>query len=56
MAGAKTKLVAKSGTTSLKLTGLKAKTKYYVQIRTYKTVNGVKFYSAWSAKKSMKTK
>ena len=56
MAGAKTKLVTKSGTTSLKLTKLKAKTKYYVQIRTYKTVNGVKYYSAWSAKKSLKTK
>ncbi len=56
MAGAKTKLVTKAGTTSLKLTGLKAKTKYYVQIRTYKTVKGVKYYSVWSAKKTMKTK
>ncbi len=56
MGGAKTKVVKKAGTTSLKLTGLKAKTKYYVQIRTYKTVNGTKYYSAWSVKKSMKTK
>ncbi|MCD7796730.1 MAG: hypothetical protein LUG95_03720 [Clostridiales bacterium] len=29
---------------------------YYVRIRTYKTVNGVKYYSAWSAAKTVKTK
>ena len=56
MTGAKTKLIAKPGATSVKLTGLKAKTKYYVQIRTYKTVKGEKYYSAWSNKKSQKTK
>lgn len=36
--------------------GLKAKRTYYVRVRTYKTVNGKKFYSAWSSYKSKKTK
>ena len=40
---------------SKKVTGLKAKTTYYVRIRTYKTVSGTKCYSKWSAKKSVKT-
>ncbi|MBQ3406220.1 MAG: fibronectin type III domain-containing protein [Lachnospiraceae bacterium] len=39
---------------SKKLTGLKAGKKYYVRIRTYKTVNGKKYYSAWSKKKSVR--
>lgn len=30
--------------------------KYYVRIRTYKTVNGVKYYSAWSKYKTVTTK
>ena len=33
-----------------------AKKKYYVRVRTYKTVNGKKVYSAWSKVKSLKTK
>lgn len=41
---------------SKKLTNLKAKTNYYVRIRTYKTVNGVTYYSSWSAKKNIKTR
>ena len=56
MKSAKTLTVAKNTTVSAKAGKLKAKKKYYVQIRTYKTVNGVKYYSAWSAKKSVKTK
>ena len=44
------------GTVSKKVTGLKAKTTYYVRIRTYKTVKGKKLYSAWSGVKSVKTK
>ncbi len=35
---------------------LKAKKKYWVQVRTYKNVNGKAYYSAWSAKKSITTK
>ena len=41
---------------SKKMTGLKAKTKYYVKVRTYKTVKGVKIYSNWSKVKTLKTK
>ena len=52
--------VSKTGTVSKKITGLKAKTTYYVRIRTYKNVkiNGetVKLYSGWSKVKSVKTK
>lgn len=42
--------------TSKKVSSLKAKKKYYVQVRTYKTVNGTKYYSSWSSMKSVKTK
>lgn len=55
MSGAKTVTAGKS-TTSKKITGLKSGTKYYVQVRAYKNVNGKKLYSAWSAKKTVKTK
>ena len=34
---------------------LKAKTKYYVQIRTYKKVSKKKYYSAWSGTMSAKS-
>ena len=54
--GVKSIWVSKNTTTSKKKTGLKAKKKYYVRIRTYKTVNGNKYYSAWSAKKTVTTK
>lgn len=30
--------------------------RYYVQVRTYRTLNGTKYYSDWSAKKSVRTK
>ncbi len=43
-------------TTSKKITGLKGGKKYYVQIRTYKGVDGKKVYSDWSKAKSVKTK
>ena len=56
MSGAKTKTIKGYSKTSKKVTKLKAKKKYYVQVRTYKVVNGVKYYSNWSAKKSVKTK
>ena len=42
--------------TSLKVKKLKTRKKYYVQIRTYKTVDGKKCYSAWSSAKKVKTK
>ena len=52
----KTVTVKSNKTTSKKLTNLKAKKKYYVRVRTYKTVNGKKYYSAWSNVKTVKTK
>ena len=56
MTGAKTVTVKSYKTTSKTIKSLKAKKKYYVQVRTYKTVNGTKYYSAWSTKKSVTTK
>jgi hypothetical protein len=35
---------------------LTAKKKYYVQIRTYTTINGTKYYSSWSKAKIVTTK
>ena len=35
---------------------LKKKTKYYVQARAYKVVNGKTYYSSWSKIKTVKTK
>lgn len=56
MTKAKTVTVKGYSKVSRKISKLKAKKKYYVQVRTYKTVSGVKYCSAWSAKKYVKTK
>ena len=47
-----------SNTTKLSKTvkKLKSKKKYYVRIRTYRTVNGKKIYSNWSKVKNIKVK
>ncbi|MCM1286486.1 MAG: CAP domain-containing protein [Acetobacter sp.] len=56
----KTVTVSKNKTTSKSISKLKAKKKYYVRIRTYKTVkvNGknTKIYSSWSKAKNVKIK
>lgn len=52
----KTVSVSGSKTTSKTVTKLSAKKKYYVRIRTYKTVSGTKYYSEWSAAKTVTTK
>ena len=52
----KTATVKKQKTTKVTIKKLKAKKKYYVRIRTYKTVNGKKIYSSWSKVKKVKTK
>ena len=52
----KTVTVQKRSTTHKTITKLKAKKKYYVRIRTYKTINGTKFYSSWSKYKTITTK
>ena len=54
--GKKKITIKKNKTTSSKVKKLKAKKKYYVRIRTYKTVNGKKFYSGWSKVLNVKTK
>lgn len=54
--GKKTVNVGNYKTTSKKITKLKSKSKYYVKVRTYKTVNGTKYYSGWSKVKTVKTK
>ena len=41
---------------SKKISGLSKKTTYYFRIRTYKTVNGKKYYSGWSKIETVKTK
>lgn len=48
--------VTKQKTTKATVKKLKTKKKYYVRVRTYKTVNGKKIYSSWSKVKSVKTK
>lgn len=52
----KTVNVKKQKTTKVTVKKLKSKKKYYVRIRTYKTVNGKKVYSSWSKVKTVKTK
>lgn len=53
---AKSLTVSNTGTTSKKITGLAGNKKYYVRVRTYKTVNGNKIYSSWSNAKTVTTK
>lgn len=52
----KTATATKYSTVSKTISKLTAKKKYYVRIRTYKTVSGTKYYSPWSASKSVTTK
>ena len=54
--GNKTVTVKSNKTVKKTVKNLKAKKTYYVRIRAYKTVNGKKYYSAWSKAKSVKTK
>lgn len=48
MQGAKTIAIKKAGTVKKTIAGLKAGKKYYVRIRSCKTVNKKKYYSSWS--------
>ena len=54
------KTITSSKTTSKTISKLKAKKKYYVRVRTYKTVKvdgkNVKVYSSWSDVKKVTTK
>lgn len=54
--GTKIVTIRKNKTVSESISKLKAKKKYYVKIRTYKTVKGKKYYSDWSKAKTVTTK
>ena len=56
LSNAKYKTINKTRTTKKTIYKLSKKTKYYVQVRTFKTVRGTKYYSAWSNTKAAKTK
>ena len=49
-------LIEDNKKTSQKFKDLKEKKKYYVRIRTYKTVKGKNYYSSWSTALTVKTK
>ncbi|MBR3041938.1 MAG: glycoside hydrolase family 9 protein [Eubacterium sp.] len=52
----KTVEITGSDITTTRLKKLKKKKNYYIRVRAYKTVDGRKQYSAWSAKKKVKIK
>ncbi len=54
--GAKIATIKKNKTTSATIKKLKGGKKYYVRVRTYKTVGKAKYYSAWSNAKNAKAK
>ena len=54
--GNKTVKITSAKTTSKVIKKLKAKKTYYVRLRSYKTVKGTKYYSDWTAKKTVKIK
>lgn len=53
---AKTITVTKNSTVSKAVSKLKAKQKYYIRIRTYKSVGSTKYYSGWSSTRYVTTK
>ena len=54
--GAKSAWIAKNTVVSKKITSLTRGKKYYVRMRTYKTVGGVKYYSGWCTVKAVTIK
>ncbi|MDO4854846.1 MAG: hypothetical protein Q4A43_05525 [Coriobacteriia bacterium] len=56
MANAKTVKAKGASAKAKTVKKLKKKTKYYVQVRAYKVVNGKTYYSGWSKVKTVKTK
>lgn len=52
----KTKLISGSSSISKTVKGLSGGKKYYVRVRTYKTVNGVRYFSGWSSVKAVTAK
>ena len=52
--GNKTVTVSGTSSSSKVISSLTKNKTYYVRVRSYKTVSGTKYYSAWSGKKSVK--
>jgi len=53
---AKTKTIKETDKVTWKTTKLRSGKKYYVRIRTFKMAEGKKYYSAWSKRRSVRTK
>lgn len=49
--GRSNKIIKSNKTTSVRISGLRRKTAYYVRVRTFQVVDGERCYSAWSAAK-----
>lgn len=54
--GAKKTVITSNKTDKVTVSKLNGNKKYYVRVRTYTTVNGIKYYGAWSAVKTVTTK
>ena len=54
--GVKNVWITKNTVLSRKITGLAKGKKYFVRMRTYKTVGSVKYYSGWCTVKSVTIK
>lgn len=54
--GAKKTVITSNKTDKVTVSKLSGSKKYYVRVRTYTTVNGIKYYGAWSAVKTVTTK
>ncbi len=52
----RTVTITRNYTTKRTVKKLKKRTRYYVRVRTYKTVKGIRYYSSWSSVKSVKTR
>ena len=56
LSGAKKTVITSNKTDKVTVSKLSGNKKYYVRVRTYTTVNGIKYYGAWSAVKTVTTK
>lgn len=54
--GAKKTVITSNKTDKVTVSKLSGNKKYYVRVRTYTTVNSIKYYGAWSAVKTVTTK
>ncbi|MDO4806820.1 MAG: BspA family leucine-rich repeat surface protein [Coriobacteriales bacterium] len=54
--GKKTVTIGSKNKTSTKISGLASGKRYYVRVRTFKKVGSTRYYSAWSAAKSVRTR